>query len=1463
MAPPAQSLNRDAQSQKKLDAPRKFFPTLAVAGLVPRRNFLTMSSVTPRRFAFAALFLLCTVASAARASLGGGTTNNSAANATGEFTPAEIAQGYRDAVVLAKPHASHRDRADAAEPGEGYTMNQKFARFGDLRVLKIPAGQSVAQSVAKLKATGRYDFVEPDYLRHARIVPNDPSFPLQWGLNNTGQTGGTAGADIHAPAAWDILHDAPNVVVAVLDSGIRLTHTDLVANLWRNPNPSSSGDINGISYISGTGRVTSGTPTDTDGHGTHVSGIIGAFGNNTVGTTGVAWKVQLMALRFLGTSGGAQSDELACLNYAIAHGAAIINGSFGDSTYSAAEYTALAAVRTAGIIFVAAAGNGDSSGNGFSTDNGGDYPAGYLLDNIVTVAASDATDKLTTFSNFGSGTVDLAAPGDKILSTYNTSDTSTTTLSGTSMAAPHVTGALALLKAKFPNDTYRQTINRLLRSVTPLATLSGKVQSGGRLNLAAALTLDPSANGPLNDNFASRATLAGANIRVRSSNIGATSEAGEPAHAGVTGGASLWWTWTAPSSTIVTFDTDGSGYDTLLAVYTGNSLSTLVPVGSSDDTAAGVTTSRVTLNVTAGTTYQIAVDGKGGATGQTVLKIGSVPANDTFAKAQVVSGASFLVTGNNLNATSETGEPKPISTSAGNSVWYKWVAPKSGHFLLSAFAAQIDTTAAVFTGSAVNALTLVAANDNATTTTFSGYYDTDALVGFNAIAGQTYYFMVDDTTADGGDFTLTLVDGAWEYATLGAMMSSPAAASDGTIYVGAGSSSDSLAIEGRVHALNPDGTVKWTFNAGSTAPFDVASPAVGPDGTVYIGSSNAFFYALSSTNGTRKWRFTATTPIISSPAIAPDGTIYFHDDTTLYALADAGAAATKKWSLAVNAITYVSPALALDGTIYLGGAGGNFYAVNPDGTSKWTFTPDDDVYTTPAIGGDGTIYFGTLSGSFYALNPSGTQKWKWTASPKTSISSSPALAPDGTIYFAAYDKNLYALTSAGALRWTFALGDQVRACSPAVGADGTIYIGAYDSLVYAINPDGTLQRTYATGQTVRSSPLLVNNRLYFGSNDAKLYAIDLGQGAAGSAWPMFRQGTTRMSRAVLLPVIVESPQSQTVGLGGTLVLNAVASGTGPFTFQWSKDGATIAGATGATYTASAVTVASAGSYSVAITGAGGTVTSGAATVRTTTAVPALLTNLSVQTTAGNSAPLTLGLVLSGSPAKKLLVRGIGPGLAAFGVSGTLANPALALFDGNSKSIATNSGWGATSELITAFAQTGAFPLGTAPTKDAALLATLAAGNYTVQITGPGSGLALAEVYDTAIGTGAKLINLSSSAQVTATGTLTAGFTISGNVGKTVLIRGLGPALTTLGVGGVLADPQLELYDGQSVLLRSNNDWGGGADLIAAFTATGAFKFTTTNDSVLLVTLAPGSYTAVVRSADGSSGLALVEIYDVP
>lgn len=1382
-----------------------------------------------------------------------------AAAAAAGLTAPEIAQGYRAGVVIAKPLAAHRGTVDAAEAADGIELHAKFSRFGDLRILKVPAGETVESTIARLQATGRYEFVQPDHLRYARLTPNDPAFTQQWSLNNTGQAAGTPGADIRAPAAWDILHDAPNVVVGVVDSGIRLTHTDLAANLWTNASP-TVGDLHGIAATNGTGRVTSGTPTDDAGHGTHVSGILGAVGNNGSGIAGVAWKVQLMALKFLTASGaGSESDEVECIDYAIAHGAAIINGSFGSTTYSASEFTALQAAHDAGIIFVAAAGNGDSSGNGIDTDLGYDYPAGYLLDNIVTVAATTSTDALASYSNYGPGSVDLAAPGDSIYSTYNTSDTSYQTLSGTSMAAPHVSGALALLRAKFPGDTYRQLINRVLRSVVPVPALAGKVQTGGRLNLAAALSSTD--NRPFNDDFATRATITGPNIRIRSSNVGATTETGEPAPAGVTAGASLWWQWTAPFSTLVTFDTAGSSYDTVLAIYTGTSVGGLVAVGSNDDAAAGVTTSRLTLNVTAGTTYQITVAGKNGASGSTNLAIGTVPVNDNFAAAQTVSGVTFVVKGTTLNATAETGEPKPIATAGGHSVWYRWVAPGTGRFTLAAFANQIDTVAAVFTGTALTSLTVVAANDNSTTA------NSDALVPFNATAGQTYYFLVDNTGTVGGDFVLSLADAAWEFPANGMLLSSPAIASDGSIVFGAGSADDPQLLETNVYALNPDGTVKWTYTR-STQPFDLASPSIGSDGTVYIGTGDDYLLALNGTTGARKWRYTATTPVISSPALATDGTIYFHDDTTLYALTDGGTTSTLRWSLALNAATYASPAVATDGTIYLGAAGATFYAVNSNGTVRWTFAADGDVYTTPAIAGDGTVYFGTLAGSIYALHPDGTQKWRWTAPTSTSISSSPALAADGTVYFGAYDKQLHALRPDGTQKWAFTAADQVRGCSPAIAADGTIYFGDYDAQVYAVNPDGTLKRVYSAGQTIRSSPVIANNRLYFGSNDAKLYAFDLGQSGASSAWPMFRENAARVSRAVAIPVISVAPQSQTVGLGGALTLSVTASGTGTLTYQWSKDGAALAGATAANYTVASMTAANAGNYTVAVSNANGTVVSAAAVVTTAAPIPGRLINLSVRTYAGTGAQtLALGFVLSGTPNKTLLVRGIGPGLTAFGVSGVLADPVLTLLGPNSATTvaAANDNWN-TLDAATMTA-VGAFAL-TPGSKDAALVATLAAGSYTAQVTGVGGtiGTALAEIYDTAIASGARLVNLSARAQVdTVSGVLTAGFVISGNLPKTVLIRGIGPGLQQFAVVGVLANPRLDLYDGNNAFVQGNDDWGGTAALTTAFAQTGAFTLPdpASKDAVLLVTLPPGSYTAQVSGVGGTTGIALVEIYELP
>jgi outer membrane protein assembly factor BamB/subtilisin family serine protease len=1106
------------------------------------------------------------------------------------LTDQERAQGYRQHVILAKPRAEHRALVDTAETNEGYRLRRRFEHVGGIRVIELDDRDSADAAIKRLRATGRYEYVERDRIVHARALPNDPSFGQQWALNNTGQSGGTAGADIGAVAAWDTLSNASSVVVAVIDSGARLTHADLAANLWTNPSPNTSGYVNDLHGINATVSQTatnSGNPTDDEGHGTHVSGTIGAVGNNRTGVTGVAWNVQLMELKALAADGTGSDDAIiACIDYAIGHGASVINASYGSSSYSAAEFDAMQRVHDAGIIFVAAAGN-DAQDN----DAVGDYPSGYPLDNIVAVAASTRTDTLASFSSYGSGIVELAAPGVEILSTYYGSDTDYYVADGTSMATPHVTGSFALLKARFPNDTYRQLINRLLRSVTPLSSLTGKVQSGGRLNIARALTSTD--NRPFNDDFSARAVLSGPTVQIRSSNVGATNEPGEPQHAAASGGHSLWWTWTATSTGQVAIDTTGSSYDTTLAVYSGSSFDSLQVVAANDDDA-GVATSRVLFDAVAGHTYQIAVDGKNGAAGQTVVHVGAIPANDAFANAELLTGSNLTVRASTRSASREAGEPNPAAVAAGNSIWYKWVAPATAHYCLAAFAVDNDTVAGVYTGSSLSTLTLVGASDN------SAAYNSDALVSFNAIAGVTYYFLIDHNAYDGGtggSFVLTLTDSRWQFPSGGDATSSPAIGPDGTIYFG---SQDSY-----LFAVNSDGTAKWSLSRGVTGDqIDISTPAVGADGNIYVGSLDGYLYAFNASTGARRWRYATNSPLQTSPAIASDGTIYVKDDTALTALTSGSTAATRKWSRTINGATYSSPSIAGDGTIYVGGDAHSFYAFNADGTTKWTFNADDDVYTTPALGADGTIYFATFAGTVYAVNPNGSTKWTWTIADHSSITSSIAIAADGTLYFGAYDHKLHALRSNGTEAWSFTLGDDVRASSPAIGADGTIYLGCYDSQVYAINANGTLRRTYATAGIIRSSPVLANNRLYFTSSDAKLYAFDVGQSAAGSAWPVFHQGTTRNGRAATNAIVLSAlTASQSVAPGASLTLSVTASGPSTLGYQWLKNGVAISGATSSTYTIASATAASAGDYSVVVTSSPNSATSSPVTVSIAGAAP--------------------------------------------------------------------------------------------------------------------------------------------------------------------------------------------------------------------------------------------------------------------
>ena len=301
-----------------------------------------------------------------------------------------------------------------------------------------------------------------------------------------------------------------------------------------------------------------------------------------------------------------------------------------------------------------------------------------------------------------------------------------------------------------------------------------------------------------------------------------------------------------------------------------------------------------------------------------------------------------------------------------------------------------------------------------------------------------------------------------------------------------------------------------------------------------------------------------------------------------------------------------------------------------------------------------------------------------------------------------------------------------------------------------------------------------------------------------------------------------------------------------------------------------------GGYTVVVTNSTGSVTSTAAIL---TVNFSRLTNLSVLTTVTASTPLfTVGTVIGGtgtSGSQPLLVRAAGPSLTPFGVTGPLADPRLVVFSGQIIT-ASNDDWSGTAALSAAFAQVGAFAYTSVASKDSAVYnPAMPAGAYTVQVSGVGgaTGAVIAELYDatpTSAFTAAtpRLINLSVLKQINVGEILTAGFVIAGSATKNVLIRAVGPALggAPFNIPGVMADPQLVLYQSGVVApLTSNNDWGGGTALATAFASVGAFAFSnaTSKDAALLVTLQPGNYTAQVTGVNGSAGLALVEVYEVP
>jgi subtilisin family serine protease len=377
-------------------------------------------------------------------------------------------------IVKFRPGA---DRADVL------AHRRAAVRYGlglkGVTLVRLQAGDSIGAAAAALERDPDVLYAEPNRIFHVHRTPNDPGYSELWGMDA-----------ISAPNAWDVTTGSSSVAVAVIDTGVSYTHPDLAANIWANPGEIAS---NGLDDDSN-GRIddTRGwdaadgdpNPNDVIGHGTHVAGTIGALGDNSVGVVGVNWQVSLMPLKIARDSDNAlvTSAIIQAFDYACDENARVANGSFGGAGHHQPFEDAINACP--GTLFVFSAGNGGDDDIGDDNDLMPQSPCTVNAPNVLCVAAADDAE-LTFFSNFGRTTVDLAAPGWDILSTI---PAGYDYYAGTSMAAPHVAGAAALLAAHKPGLTAIELRNAVMNGVTPMSSMTGKVAMGGMLNVQAALS---------------------------------------------------------------------------------------------------------------------------------------------------------------------------------------------------------------------------------------------------------------------------------------------------------------------------------------------------------------------------------------------------------------------------------------------------------------------------------------------------------------------------------------------------------------------------------------------------------------------------------------------------------------------------------------------------------------------------------------------------------------------------------------------------------------------------------------------------------------------------------------------------------------------------------------------------------------------------------------------------------------
>jgi subtilisin family serine protease len=363
-----------------------------------------------------------------------------------------------------------------------------------LSLFQFDPDRDVMEIVKSLSKLANVIYAEPNYIYEilntdSHAIVNDPEYFKQWALKNIGQSGGLEGADINAELMWSHQTGSRDIVVGIIDTGIDYTHQDLIENLWNNPGeiPGNGQDDDQNGYIDDIHGVNAiknnGNPMDDNVHGTHVAGIIGAAGNNNTGVVGVAQKILLTACKFLSSGGsGNISDAIQCMEYFADLKSRSLNpvniiatnNSWGGGGHSQSMFDAIKAHQQLGILFIAAAGNERRN-----NDTSNSYPANYDINNVISVAATDHNDHLASFSNYGKKTVHVAAPGVKILSTVLNHKYGE--LSGTSMAAPHVTGLAAIIASQFRHLSYQGIKNLILTGGEQIDSTLNTTISGRRI----------------------------------------------------------------------------------------------------------------------------------------------------------------------------------------------------------------------------------------------------------------------------------------------------------------------------------------------------------------------------------------------------------------------------------------------------------------------------------------------------------------------------------------------------------------------------------------------------------------------------------------------------------------------------------------------------------------------------------------------------------------------------------------------------------------------------------------------------------------------------------------------------------------------------------------------------------------------------------------------------------------------